>query len=329
MVKKPARDTSPYTANLNNAMNKKMKIIIYKWTLLSCLALIISTGYAQQQAMYTQYMFNGLAINPAYAGSQESLTLTALGREQWIGIDGAPSSQTFSAHSPLRNDKVALGMLLTHDEIGVTNQYGAYGMYAYRIHFKKGTLSAGLQAGFNTYKARFSDVLVRQGDDGSFASDDVQSFLPNFGAGLYYSTQRFYVGFSLPQLLTNPYPGSDGSTARQYRHWFLTSGYVFELSPQLKLKPNILVKAVEGAPVEVDINANLLINEVLWVGLSYRSFDALSLILEFQIGPQFRVGYAYDYTLTELQPFNTGSHELMVNYRFKKKDKKMLTPRYF
>lgn len=309
-------------------MNIHMKNI-YQWVLVSCLALMTSATYGQQQAMYTQYMFNGLAINPAYAGSQESLTLTALGREQWVGMDGAPSSQTFSAHSPLNDGKIALGMLLTHDEIGITNQYGAYGIYAYRIKFSKGTLSAGLQAGFNSYKANFSDVLVRQGDDGAFSTDDVQSFLPNFGAGAYYSTQRFYVGFSLPQLLTNTYPGSDGSSAHQYRHWFLTSGYVFDLSSELKLKPNILIKAVEGAPIEVDLNANLLIKEIVWVGLSYRSFDAISFLLEFQISPQFRVGYAYDYTLTELQPFNTGSHELLLNYRFMKKDKKMLTPRYF
>ena len=290
--------------------------------------LIALTGYGQQQAMYTQYMFNGLAINPAYAGSQESLTLTALGREQWVGFEGAPSSQTFSAHAPLRNDKIALGGVVFRDKIGLTEQYGAYLIYAYRIRMDRGTLSAGLQAGFNDYRAAFSRANVPD-DDWAFYVDELQGFLPNFGAGLYYSTDRFYAGFSLPQLLTNAYPGQEGSVAQQYRHWFLSTGYVFDLNPDLKLKPNLLVKAVEGAPVEVDINANLLIRELFWIGASYRSFDAVSALLEFQATPRFRIGYAYDYTLTGLQQVNSGSHELMLNYRFLRRDKKMLTPRYF
>ena len=298
-------------------------------SILALSALFVTcASYAQQQALYTQYMFNGLAINPAYAGSQGALALTALGREQWVGFEGAPSSQTFSAHAPLRNDKIALGGLLTHDKIGITDQYGVYAIYAYRIRMARGTLSAGLQIGFNNYQAMFSRVKVRD-DDNSFTADDLQGFLPNFGTGLYYSTNRFYAGFSLPHLLTNPYPGADGSRAQQYRHWFVTAGYVFDLNPDLKLKPNLLVKAVEGAPVEVDINANLLIREVLWVGLSYRSFDAVSALLELQATPRFRMGYAYDYTLTGLNKITTGSHELMLNYRFMQKDQKMLTPRYF
>ncbi|WPP49753.1 PorP/SprF family type IX secretion system membrane protein [Catalinimonas niigatensis] len=306
-----------------------MKCLI-QWGLSVCLIFAsVVMSYGQQQAMYTQYMFNGLAINPAYAGSQETLSLTALGREQWMGLEGAPSSQTFSAHAPLNNRKIALGLLLTHDEIGVTNQYGAYAIYAYRIKFSKGTLSTGLQAGFNSYRANFSQVFVPQDGDGSFTSDDLRSFLPNFGAGAYYSNSRFYAGFSLPLLLTNAYPGEEGSLAKQYRHWFLSSGYVFDLSSQLKLKPNLLIKAVEGAPLEVDINANLLIKELVWVGVSYRSLDALSFLLEFEVTPQFRFGYAYDHALTEMQTVQNGTHELMLNYRFMKKDKKMLTPRYF
>jgi type IX secretion system PorP/SprF family membrane protein len=307
-----------------------MKMIITIAGLVAtCLLLAMPRAQAQQQAMYTQYMFNGLAINPAYAGSQGALNLTALARKQWHGFAGAPSTQTFSAHAPLRDESMGLGLLLTHDEIGVTNQYGAYAVYAYRVKMSRGTLSAGLQAGFNSYRAGFSQVLVREGDDISFSADDAEAFLPNFGTGLYYNTTRFYAGFSLPMLLANNYPGSEGQLAQQYRHWFFTTGYVIDLNADLKLKPNVLVKAVEGAPIEVDINANLLIKELLWVGLSYRSFDAVSALIELQATPQFRIGYAYDYTLTDLQQVNTGSHELMLNYRLVRKDKKMLTPRYF
>lgn len=300
-----------------------------QWSLTAFLMLATLTAQAQQQAMFTQYMFNGLAINPAYAGSQGTLNLTALARQQWVGFEGAPSTQTFALHAPVSDSKIALGMLLTHDQIGVTDQYGAYAMYAYRLKINKGTLASGLQVGFNSYRSGFSQVFVRQGDDGSFSTDDLQAFLPNVGAGLYYSTRRFYAGFSLPYLLANDYPGSEGSQAHQFRHWFLSTGYVMDISPDLKLKPNVLVKAVEGAPLEVDINANLLIKEILWIGASYRSFDALSGLLELQATPQFCIGYAYDYALTALSSMQSGSHEIMLNYRLKRKDKKMLTPRYF
>ena len=292
------------------------------------LCLLVSSAQAQQRMMFTQYMFNGLAINPAYAGSQESLDLTALAREQWIGLEGAPSSQTFSAHAPLRNKKIALGFLLTRDQIGVSSQTGVYGVYAYRINLKEGTLSAGLQVGFDSYRTSFSRVLVED-DDRHFTQDDARAFMPNVGTGVYYATKRFYAGFSAPYLLNNLYPGSQQSQARQFRHWFASAGYVFDLSRELKLKPNVLVKAVQGAPVAMDINANLLIKETLGVGMSYRSFDALSWLVELQATPKFRLGYAYDMTVSPLKQVNSGSHELMLNYRLSFQKSKIITPRYF
>ena len=296
-------------------------------TMLLCL--LVSSAQAQQRMMFTQYMFNGLAINPAYAGSQASLDLTALAREQWVGLEGAPSSQTFSAHTPLRNKKIALGFLLTRDKIGVSSQTGLYGVYAYRIKLKEGTLSAGLQLGFDSYRTSFSAVRVEDDQDQHFIRDDAQAFLPNVGTGVYYTTQRFYAGFSAPYLLNNLYPGAEQNRARQFRHWFASAGYVFDLNRELKLKPNVLVKAVQGAPVEVDINANLLIKETLWVGMSYRSFDALSWLVELQATPQFRLGYAYDMTVSPLKQTNSGSHELMLNYRLSFQKSKVITPRYF
>ena len=293
------------------------------------LSLVSTASWAQQQAMYTQYMFNGLAINPAYAGSQDALSITALGRKQWLGFDGAPSTETFSVHSPVGNRKIAWGMLLSHDHIGVTDQYAIYGMYAYRLKLAKGTLASGLQVGVDSYRAGLSKVLVRQSGDDFFAFDDVQGMLPNFGVGLYYSTRRFYSGFSLPRLLTNVYPGDNKSRARQYQHWFFTTGYVFDINRDLKLKPNLLVKAVQGAPIEFDINANLLIKETFWVGLSYRSFASISGLVEFQATNQFRFGYAYDYGLTELNRSHGGSHELMLNYQLRFKKTKIVSPRYF
>ncbi len=293
------------------------------------LCLLVAPAWAQQRMMFTQYMFNGLAINPAYAGSQGALDLTALAREQWVGLDGAPSTQTFSAHAPLRNQRVALGLLLTHDRIGVSDQTGVYGVYAYRIKLKHGTLSAGLQVGFDSYRTGFSRVKTEADGDRHFAADNAQAFLPNFGTGVYYATQRFYAGVSAPQLLNNLYPGHAQSQARQFRHWFATAGYVFDLNRDLKLKPNVLLKAVQGPPVSVDLNTNLLIKETLWVGMSYRSFDALSWLVEVQASPKIRIGYAYDMTVSPLRQVNSGSHELMLNYRVAVQKSKIITPRYF
>lgn len=307
---------------------KKYNLIIS----LICILLVMAgapKALAQQQVMFTQYMFNGLAINPAYAGSHETLSLTALAREQWTGLDGAPSTQTFSAHSPFYNDKVGVGLLVLHDRIGVTEQTGVFGSYSYRILFDKSKkLSMGLQGGFSHYNSRFSKV---SSSDPAFANQDISQVQPSFGFGLYYSTDRFYLGGSIPQMNENIFDRSKkDSNLNLVRHYFMMTGYVFDLNPSLKLKPNLLVKAVEGAPVEFDLNANLLIKEVLWVGLSWRSFESVDLLFQLQLTEQIQLGYAYDIaTSNQLSSINTGSHELMINYRFRLSKSKIITPRYF
>ena len=294
------------------------------------IVLLSVTGVqAQQQSMFTQYMFNAMAINPAYAGSHESLSLTALARKQWTGLEGAPSTQTFSAHSPFRREKVGLGLLVLHDKIGITNQTGVYGSYAYRIQFsEKATLSMGLQAGFNHFSSMFSKVSAT---DPAFAGQDVSEWKPNFGFGLYYYTDRFYLGASIPQLNENIFTrNNDYNHLNMVRHYFVMAGYVIDLNESLKLKPNVLIKAVEGAPVEVDLNANLLIKEVLWVGASWRSFDSIDALFQIQLSEKLQLGYSYDFiTSSELRSINAGSHELMLNYRFGTRGSKIITPRYF
>jgi type IX secretion system PorP/SprF family membrane protein len=290
-------------------------------------------AYSQQQAMFTQYMFNGLAINPAYAGSQESLSLTALARQQWTGLEGSPSTQTLSAHSPIKSEKVALGALFINDKIGIIRQTGFQACYAYRIQMRKGTLSLGLQGGFTNFRSEYSTLFVQDPNDPYFKGNDVNQFLPNFGTGAYYYSERFYVGFSVPQLVSNYYKSETAnsfSSVVQVRHYFLTGGYVFDINPSLKLKPSLLLKAVEGAPLALDLNANLLLKEVVWLGLSYRSFQSLSALLELQLTDQFRLGYAYDFSTSSPQKGLTyGSHELMLNYRFAYAKTKVITPRYF
>lgn len=305
-------------------MNKSYTFFLSLVLASSCTGL-----FAQQQVMFTQYMFNGLAINPAYAGSHETLSLTALARIQWTSIDGAPRTQTFSAHSPIVNQRMALGGLILHDKIGVTDQTGAYLSYAYRIPVtEKGRLAFGIQAGFSFYKANFSQI---SSTDPAFANSDVREMHPNVGAGVYYNTDRFYAGFSVPQLIQSEFDQDNAdSDSKLVRHYFATAGYVFDLNSALKLKPNVLLKSVSGAPVELDINANLLIKEIVWVGLSWRSFDSFDALLQLQLTERLMFGYAYDFaTTTELSRVNGGSHELMLNYRVPLTKGKIITPRYF
>ena len=301
---------------------------MYVLLLVACLA-VPEKSFAQQQVMFTQYMFNGLAINPAYAGSHESLSLTALAREQWTGIEGAPSTQTFSAHTPLNQGKIGVGLMVLHDQLGVSEQTGVFGSYAYRISFSDNkTLSMGLQAGFSHYDSRYSKVSPT---DPTFANQDVSEIQPNFGFGLYYSTDRFYAGASVPQLSENIFDRNKrGSNLNLVRHYFIMSGYVVDLNESLMLKPNLLVKMVEGAPVELDLNANLLIKKLIWLGVSWRSFDSVDALLQLQLTRQLQLGYAYDIaTTTELNSINAGSHELMLNYRISLSKSKIITPRYF
>jgi type IX secretion system PorP/SprF family membrane protein len=287
---------------------------------------------AQQEAMFTQYMFNGLALNPAYAGSHEALSATFLFRDQWTGLPDAPSTQTFSVHSPIREGRIALGLQFIHDKLSVFQQYGVNGVYAYRILTDKGTLSLGLQFGFTSYSADLSDLTPQVANDPVFQGN-VNKVMPSFGAGIYYYTNRFYIGLSAPQLVTNSLTEDVvevDADARQERHYFLTAGHMFQISRNVQLKPNVLIKAVEGAPVQMDLNLNALFSEVLWLGVSWRSLSDFDALIELQLTDQLLLGYSYDFAhTTDLSRVNSGSHELMVNYRFRYAKNKVITPRYF
>ncbi len=272
-----------------------------------------------------------MALNPAYAGSHETLSATMLLREQWAGIDGAPSTQTFAIHSPINNSNVALGMQLIRDKITVFNQTGAAITSAYRIQTEKGTLSMGLQIGFTSYKANLKELDVQGTQQ---YAENFSKFLPNFGAGIYYYTDKYYMGFSAPQLITNDLTndvGTDPSAeAKQSRHYFLTTGYVFNLSNSVKFKPNALVKMVGGAPIQLDLNANLLFHNALWVGVSWRSMADIDALVEFQLTDQLLLGYSFDFAnTTDLRRGTSGSHEIMLNYRIKTKRRRVISPRYF
>ncbi|UXX78948.1 type IX secretion system membrane protein PorP/SprF [Reichenbachiella carrageenanivorans] len=304
---------------------------------LLAITLLSTVSLAQQQGMFTQYMFNGLAINPAYAGSHETLSLTALTRYQWVGIDGAPNTQSFSAHAPIKKEQIALGLQLFNDDIGVSKTFNMFAAAAYRINFDKTTLSLGLQLGFSSYKSNVSTLNpIWDNNDIALSEDVREPFKPNMGTGAYYYGDRFYLGLSLPTLFNatiNSFEIEDtgltyeSGTSR--RHVFLTGGYVFDLGHHFKLKPSGLIKYVAGAPIQMDINLNLLIDEVIWVGTSYRSGESLDFLLELQLTSSLRFGYAYDYILNDINMISSGSHELMLNYRIEFKKDRVTSPRYF
>jgi type IX secretion system PorP/SprF family membrane protein len=293
---------------------------------------ITVSSSAQQVATYAQYMMNGLAINPAYAGSQDALVATALARFQNVGLSGAPNTQTFSVHSSLLNKKVSLGMLVIHDQLSVINQTGVHFSYAYRIPVSQknnGTISFGLQGGLSMYKAEYTELDVLQSNDPAFAQD-IRESRPNVGAGIYYSTNLTYIGLSMPSLLNNVFDrGAQFETVYQNRPVILTGGHVFKVNRMIKLKPNFLFKVVDNRPVEFDINVNALFDEVVWVGLSYKSSKQVALLTQVQITDQIQFGYSYTLTAGKVRYVELGSHEVMLSYKFKFIKKGVISPRYF
>lgn len=300
--------------------------------LLLVLAAFSKDSFAQQDPQYSQYMFNGLLLNPAYAGSRELVSATLLYRKQWVQIDGAPQTGTVSIHLPSRDLRHGFGFSFFQDRLGITRQTGLNLSYAYRIPVGPGTLALGLQGGILNHQNRWSESITVDPDNG-LPMTNQSAILPNVGTGAYFNTQRFYAGVSMPNLLKNTYknPNSVGGTiqAKQARHVFATAGVVLKISESLDLKPSVLLKYTKNAPLELDLNASLLIKKMFWIGASYRTKDAVVFIFEYIHKNQFRFGYAYDLTTTNLGTYNSGSHELMLGMDFIAVKERIKTPRYF
>lgn len=284
--------------------------------------------------MYSQYMFNTLAINPAYAGSRNVVSATALFRNQWTGIDGAPKTGTLSVDAPLLDKQLGIGAQIFTDKLGIMQTNGGTLSAAYRIRMDKGSLSFGIQTVFSQYRANFTEVPLNSAAayDPAFA-DNVSKFLFNVGTGVYYNSDKFYIGLSaldlMPNNLTKYESNNIAMGSKQALHLFLATGYVFPLSPDFKLKPSVLIKGVKGAPIEADLNAALWIKDVVSIGAQYRTAADIGAMIEVQASPQIRIGYSYDRSTTPLKNFNTGSHEIMLRYEFGFDKGKILSPRYF
>lgn len=295
---------------------------------------------AQQEAIYSQYMFNTLALNPAYAGSRDVLSMTALYRQQWWGVEGAPTTATFTADMPLNKERIGLGIQAFSDAIGESRNTGAYASYAFRVKVsRRTTLSLGLQAGATNLRWALANVNTGSADP--VFTSNLNRWLPNFGTGIFLSNDRAYIGFSVPQLVRGKLSEfSRSDSARQQRHYFLMMGFVARLGNTVHMKPSILAKAVQGAPVSVDANINFWFRNRFALGASYRTGnlkfnndnfggklgDAIVGLVEVQLNDQLRFGYAYDHMLNDL---NKQTHEIMLRYEFGFSKSKILTPRYF
>ncbi|SMC31392.1 PorP/SprF family type IX secretion system membrane protein [Cellulophaga tyrosinoxydans] len=300
----------------------------------------IQNGNAQQDAQYTQYMFNTMSVNPAYAGSRGQLSIAALYRSQWVGLEGSPTSQTLNIHSPIRNSRLGYGVSIVNDEIGDGTVQETYfdGVISYTIDVSQvGKLSFGLKAGGNLLNLDFNKL--RNFDDEPINGDNIENrFSPNFGIGAYYHTDKFYLGLSAPNLLeTNHFDNSNRDAnsvtflSKERINFYAITGYVFDLSNDFKFKPALLTKVVGGAPLQVDVSANFMLNEKFTFGAAYRWDAAVSAMAGFQISDQFMIGLAYDKETTELGStrFNDGSFEVFLRYELVKSFQKLVSPRFF
>jgi type IX secretion system PorP/SprF family membrane protein len=303
-------------------------------TLLTTLIILMATSlFAQQDVLYSQYMFNKMAVNPAYAGSRELLTADILYRYQWVNIDGAPKTISASIHSPLNNPKLALGFNIFNDKISPMSYTGAMATFAYRIIFPKSKLSFGIQAGFKNSGIVYNEIIAQDTKDPFLVYQVSNKIVPDANFGVYYYSDKFYAGISSRQLLRNQsvvVTDSVGNSqfAKLLTHFYGMTGAAIPLGENVVFRPSLLAKYVSNAPPQFDVNASFLFVNVLWLGVSYRTEKAISLITEINVAQNLRIGYSYDIWLNELKVYNKGSHEIRLSYDFNIR-KRFITPRYF
>jgi len=327
-------------------MFKKLSILVFA---LTSLLMISNDGLAQQDATYTQYMFQPIVYNPAYAGSRGNFSGTAIYRSQWMDVPGSPTTISLGAHGKIGQSNSAVGLWVENDQLGFTNKIRAYANYAYHIPFNRGKLSLGIQGGILNLSDRRSQAVNLENPDDIVLTGDLNGTSPNFGAGIYYYSEDFFIGASVPHILNttisgNGTIGGNGSSLYNYtqtRHYFATAGVVIPLGSGVKFRPTALVKFVETttdadanaqiqAPLQLDATAHFLFKDALWIGAAVRTstvdpLESVDFLIEYQFNQRFRLGYSYDYPLSNLAE----SHEFMLGYDVFKDQSRVLTPRYF
>lgn len=311
-------------------INFKQLYILWVILLLFCSGTSVS---AQQEPQYTQYMFNTMSVNPGYAGTRDALNVVLLSRHQWAGLEGAPRTYDFSVHTPVNNYNMGLGFSMVSDNFGPVSNLFLNVSYAYRVQLSSNTtLSMGIKGGLYNYHVNLSGLNTDMSDP-AFEKDLEQSFKPGAGAGLYLYSDNFYLGLSAPRLIETDLEDNQtttGTVSELQRHYYFMTGVVIGRQSTFKFKPSFIARAVEGAPFSSEITGQLIFNETLWAGASYRFNQAIGLLAGLQISPQLMIGYSFDFPVSELKPFNSGTHEVVISYDFKGFMKeKLISPRYF
>jgi type IX secretion system PorP/SprF family membrane protein len=295
---------------------------------------------AQSYPHYTMFMFNKLLYNPAYAGNKDLTAVNGYYRNQWTGINGAPQTITATIDGPVGSymkpfRSVALGLSVTNEKAGITNNTSFMGYYAYRVNLQSSVLSFGLQAGVSSYTANYSQSNPYDANDKSLTRDVKNALLPNAGAGVYWSGKSFYISAAVPNLLQNYYDKDnkiDNRSSRQTRSYYVGGGYVFSISEDVKLEPQALIRyagnGMYSLPVNADINLSAILFDRLLVGVTYRTDKSVEGLVHMQVTKNINIGYSYDYTLSGLNPYNDGSHEITIGFDFIKDRYKYTNPRF-
>lgn len=298
--------------------------LLFIGVFISCLA------SAQQEPQFTQYMDNMLYYNPAYAGSSDYMTINGLFRQQWVGIDGAPMTQSLSFHTPTGWSGLGVGVSVLNDKVGPINQSWLNVDVSYTMKFKnhKGKLSFGMKGGINILNARLANLTAIDQGDLAIGANYKNKILPNIGAGVYYHLDNFFVGFAVPRIVQSVPDASSISYVDQ-RHYYLMVGGIFSVSENVKLRPSSMFKFTQDAPFAFDVSLASIFYNKLWVGLNYRLVESVGAFLQYQFNSQFKLGYAYDFSVNKLMRHNAGTHEIMISYDFRYKKSGLSTPRYF
>ena len=273
---------------------------------------------AQQRPVTSTYMFNGLALNPAYAGSLNLFSATFIHRKQWINVDGAPASNILAIHNSFLSNQIGVGLQVTKDEIGVHEETGVYGSYAYKIKTPAGILAFGLSGGFDNRRSDFSLLKIVDAGD-PILSGTRSRFNPNFGAGIYFANPRMYLGVSVPYILENTLyiVENKKSQSKESRYYYGTGGLIMDIKANVKLAPSFLIRYQEQNRLGWDINAMIIFDGIAYAGVSYRNGDAFIFLAQMILNENFRIGYAYDINTSAIANQSRGSHEILLNYRIK------------
>lgn len=274
-------------------------------------------GYAQQDPMFTQYQNNMMAVNSAYAGSKEALNVVAISRHQWVNFEGAPTTQSIAINTPFFDKELGLGFSFVRDQVGPLKTDNFYIDIAYKLKVHEGGhLSMGLKSGLHNRKNNLRELNPLNENDPSFQKDIVSELYPNFGTGFYYYTDKYYLGVSAPKLSQIGYRKDDNPNLgnnEMKRHYYVVGGYVWDINQQFQFKPTFLTKMVQGAPPSFDISANVRYNNKIIGGISHRFGDSFGALIQVKALSQIWIGYSYDFTISEMSRYNSGTHEIMIN----------------